>query len=198
MTAEVAWDLVSAITVFGAEKIKDFDGVEVTEENGIRPGFDPSFGSLFGAAGRDGDFIFLGESLSKSRSVSQGLFNGLLLLLFRSSTSLGMGLGSGEIFFVVFESDLVKEELSEAWGFALPKLNTGSVSTFSCVVLTTGGGGAVGQGGALDVRSTLLRPESVTLDFILRLDLVEVTIALSLGTLDSSPDVTSLTRVLLV
>ena len=40
----------------------------------------------------------------------------------------------------------------------------------------------------MDVRSTLARPESVTLDFILRLDLVEFTIALSVETFDSGSD----------
>ena len=49
-------------------------------------------------------------------------------------------------------------------------------------------GGAGGHGGAVDVRSTLARPESVTLDFILRLDLVEFTIALSVETFDSGSD----------
>jgi len=98
-----------------------------------------------------------------------------------------MGLGTGETFLDVVNSDL--DEVTGTWGFmALPKLNTGSESTFSCVELSEGEGGAGGQGGALDVRSTLARPESVTLDFILRLDLVEFTIALSVETLVSSPD----------
>lgn len=98
-----------------------------------------------------------------------------------------MGLGIGETFLDVVNSDL--DEVTGAWGFmALPKLNTGSESTFSCVELSEGEGGAGGQGGALDVRSTLARPESVTLDFILRLDLVEFTIALSVETLVSGPD----------
>ena len=98
-----------------------------------------------------------------------------------------MGLGTGETFLDVVNSDL--DEVTGAWGFmALPKLNTGSESTFSCVELSEGEGGAGGQGGALDVRSTLARPESVTLDFILRLDLVEFTIALSVKTLVSGPD----------
>lgn len=98
-----------------------------------------------------------------------------------------MGLGIGETFLDVVNSDL--DEVTGTWGFmALPKLNTGSESTFSCVELSEGEGGAGGQGGALDVRSTLARPESVTLDFILRLDLVEFTIALSVETLVSSPD----------
>jgi len=100
-----------------------------------------------------------------------------------------MGLGSGETFLDVVNSDLDEDEVTGAWGFmALPKLNTGSESTFSCVELSEGEGGAGGQGGALDVRSTLARPESVTLDFILRLDLVEFTIALSVETLLSGPD----------
>lgn len=98
-----------------------------------------------------------------------------------------MGLGTGETVLDVVNSDL--DEVTGNWGFmALPKLNTGSESTFSCVELSEGEGGAGGQGGALDVRSTLARPESVTLDFILRLDLVEFTIALSVETLVSSPD----------
>lgn len=98
-----------------------------------------------------------------------------------------MGLGIGETFLDVVNSDL--DEVTGTWGFmALPKLNTGSESTFSCVELSEGEGGAGGQGGALDVRSTLARPESVTLDFILRLDLVEFTIALSVKTLVSGPD----------
>lgn len=98
-----------------------------------------------------------------------------------------MGLGIGETFLDVVNSDL--DEVTGTWGFmALPKLNTGSESTFSCVELSEGEGGAGGQGGALDVRSTLARPESVTLDFILRLDLVEFTIALSVETLVSGPD----------
>lgn len=98
-----------------------------------------------------------------------------------------MGLGTGETFLDVVNSDL--DEVTGTWGFmALPKLNTGSESTFSCVELSEGEGGAGGQGGALDVRSTLARPESVTLDFILRLDLVEFTIALSVETLVSGPD----------
>lgn len=89
----------------------------------------------------------------------------------------------------VVNSDLDEEEVTGAWGFmALPKLNTGSESTFSCVELSEEESGAGGQGGALDVRSTLGRPESVTLDFILRLDLVEFTIALSVETLFSVPE----------
>ena len=133
MATEVAWDFVSAITDLGAEKIKDFDvEVEVAEEVGIMPVIDPRCGVLSGTAGglcRAWDFIFFKESLSISPSVSHCLFNGLLLLLFRSNTSLGIGLGSGEIFLGL--SDLV-EEMTGAWGFmALPKLNTGSESTFS-------------------------------------------------------------------
>ena len=136
MATEVAWDFVSAITDLGAEKIKDLD-VEVVEEGGggIMPVIDSRCGVLLGTAGglcRAWDFIFFKESLSISPSVSHCLFNGLLLLLFRSNTSLGIGLGSGEIFLGLAKSDLVEEEVTGAWGFmALPKLNTGSESTFS-------------------------------------------------------------------
>jgi len=99
------------------------------------PVIDSRCGVLLGTAGglsKAWDFIFFKESLSISPSVSHCLFNGLLLLLFRSNTSLGIGLGSGEIFLGLAKSDLVEEEVTGAWGFmALPKLNTGSESTFS-------------------------------------------------------------------
>ena len=173
----------------GAEKINVFDFVEVTGEAGFWSGIIPRFWLLFGTTGGlcgDGDFIFLGESLSPS--VSHCLFNGLLLLLFRSNTSSGIGLGSGDIFSAEVISDL-EEEMIEAWGFmALPKLNTGRESTFSCVELSVGEGGAGGRG-TVDERSDLVLPwVLVTLDFILRLDLVEFTIALSVETSDTGPD----------
>ena len=180
--------MVSAITDLGAEKINVFEVVEVTREAGFLSGIIPRFWLLLGKTGGfcgDGDFIFLGESLSPS--VSHCLFNGFLLLLFRSNTSSGIGLGSGDIFFAVVISDL--EEMTAAWGFmALQKLNTGRESTFSCVELSVGEGRAGGQG-ALDSRSALVPPwVLVTLDFNLRLDLVEFTIALSVETSDSNPD----------
>jgi len=181
--------LVSAITDLGAEKINVFDVVEITREAGFWPGIIPRLWLLLGTTGGlcgHGDFVFLGESLSPS--VSHRLFNGLLLLLFRSNTSSGIGLGSGDIFFAVIISDL-EEERTGAWGLmASPKLNTGRESAVSCVELSVGEGRAGGQG-ALDSRSALVAPwVLVTLDFILRLDLVEFTIALSVETSDSSPD----------
>jgi len=181
--------LVSAITDLGAEKINVFDVVEVTREAGFLSGIIPRFWLLLGTTEGfcgNGDFIFFGESLLPS--VSHCLFNGLLLLLFRSNTSSGIGLGSGDIFFAVVISDL-EEEMTAAWGFmALQKLNTGRESTFSCVELSVGEGRAGGQG-ALDSRSALVPPwVLVTLDFILRLDLVEFTIALSVEASNSNPD----------
>jgi len=183
------WDFVSAITDLGAAKMNDFDDVEATSAGAavLKFGIDPTFGLILGRAGEIWEnvvFIFLGESLSVLLSVSHCLLNGLLLLLFRSNTSGGAGLSRG----MVLDSE---EGLIEFGGLiAEPKLNTGSVSTFSCVEFELTGGevGPGGHGGAPLLRSTLLRPDSVTLDFILRLDLVEFTIALSLKTLDSRRD----------
>ena len=49
VAAEVSWDLISAITDLGAEKMNDFD-VKVAEEVAIRLGIDPNFGVLLGTA----------------------------------------------------------------------------------------------------------------------------------------------------
>ena len=158
------------------EKLKVLVEVELSE---TCPTFD-SF-TLGCAMEADGGnmtlFSFFGESPSvEVDSVSLiCLFSGLLLLLLRSKTSGGIGLGVGDTGFC--SSTIVFWVLV---GFAVGagvevKLKTGILSTCNCgalvgLKLEETGAGAGGQGGTEDERSARLRPESVTLDFIFRLD----------------------------
>jgi len=199
LTGSVLGSLCS-ITDFGAEKLK-----VLVELNLLGPTFD-SF--TLGCASEGGGgvstlFSFLEESLSPGLSISLiCLFNGLLLLLFRSRTSGGIGLDGGDTVF--FSSSTPERSELGVLGMGLTgaserselgvlgigltserselgvlgmgltgagvevKLNTGILST--CNVGLVFGMEEMGGGGGTEERSGRLRPESVTLDFIFRLD----------------------------
>ena len=185
MTGSVLGSLCS-ITDFGAEKLK-----VLVELNLLGPTFD-SF--TLGCASEGGGgvstlFSFLEESLSPVLSISLiCLFNGLLLLLLRSRTSGGIGLDGGDtVFFSSSTSERsergvlgmgLTSERSElgVLGMGLTgagvevKLNTGILSTCNVGMGLVFGMEEMGGGGGTEERSGRLRPESVTLDFIFRLD----------------------------
>ena len=173
MTGSVLGSLCS-ITDFGAEKLK-----VLVELNLLGPTFD-SF--TLGCASEGGGgvstlFSFLEESQSPVLSISLiCLFNGLLLLLLRSRTSGGIGLDGGDTVF--FSSSTSERSELGVLGMGLTggagvevKLNTGILSTCNVGMgLVFGMEEVGGGGGGTEERSGRLRPESVTLDFIFRLD----------------------------
>jgi len=191
LTGSVLGSLCS-ITDFGAEKLK-----VLVELNLLGPTFD-SFTLGCASEGVGTLFSFLEASLSPVLSISLiCLFNGLLLLLLRSRTSGGIGLDGGDTVFFssstperselgVLGMGLTSErselgvlgmgltsERSElgVLGMGLTgagvevKLNTGILSTCNVGMGLVFGMEEMGGGGG-----GRLRPESVTLDFIFRLD----------------------------
>ena len=185
MTGSVLGSLCS-ITDFGAEKLK-----VLVELNLLGPTFD-SFTLGCASEGGGGVFSFFEDSPSPVLSISLiCLFNGLLLLLLRSRTSGGIGLDGGDtVFFSSSTSERselgvlgmgLTSEPSElgVLGMGLTgagvevKLNTGILSTCNVgmgLVFGMEELEEMGGGGGTEERSGRLRPESVTLDFIFRLD----------------------------
>ena len=162
------------ITDLGEEKLNvldngDFDELTSAE---IKLGFSFDFFTVsLSVNDFSTHFIFEGDSVESSLIPR---FKGLLSLLFLSRTSGGIGLTGGSDFL----TSILEESLVLIGAGVDVKLNAGNLLTCNGGTVERGSGttgiGAVRSGAGL------LRPESVTLDFILKLDLAVLLVALAL------------------